>query len=151
MERYVKKFESFVNEVNMSEQDIFSQFGNFDKFRHWMINHPHYEDSVLVAVLVGNDFVEQEDGSYKKEYELQSNIIEITPDKQSYSALQGIEIRKRFQNNGHDMIFVLHWVTKDIADHMINDIRKGGEEGQFMLKTLVDHFLEQNPRMKRGR
>lgn len=146
MERYVKRFESFVNEINMSSSNVFSQFGNFDKFRHWMINNPNYESSDLVAVLVEDDFVEQEDGSYKKEYGLQSNIMKITPDKQSYNALGGMQIRKQFQ--GTPITFVLHWVSKDLSDDMIDDIRRGGEEGRFMLKTLVDHFKEQNPRMR---
>jgi hypothetical protein len=149
MERYVKKFESFVNEINMSSSNVFSQFGSFDKFRHWMINNQNYETSDLIAVLVEDDFVEQEDGSYKKEYKLQSNVMKITPDKQSYNALAGMQMRKQFQNN--EILFVLHWVSKDIADNMVEEIKRGGEEGQFMLKTLVGHFLEQNPRMKKGR
>jgi len=148
MEKYVKKFKGFVNEMKIEDDDLLSKFSSFDKFRHWMINHPSYEDNDLLAVYVGDKFEEQEDGSYQKNYELLTNIMKITPDKGSFTNANMMKFRGKHQDAEGTM--VLQWVDKDISDDMIDKIKAGGEEGDFMLKTLVNHFKEHSQK-RRGR
>ena len=141
MRKYIKKFESFVNE--MVDDDMKGMFSNFDKFRHSIITHPDYESNVLVAVYVGDKFIENEEtGEYKKVYEPLTNIMKLTPDQSSFSNANGMQMRGQFQDN--DGLMVVQWLDKSIADDMIDAIRNDweSEDGQFYLKTLVNHYKE---------
>lgn len=151
MNSRLKKYSNFINEVNIEDEDLLKSFSNFDKFRHMMINHPDYETSDLVAVYVGNKFTEDEDGRYIKLYEPLTNIMKITPDKESFTNVNMMQFRGKMQDSTG--LMVIQWVSKDIADDMIDEIRDGweSEEGQFYLKTLVDHYKEHSLGKKRGR
>ena len=107
MEKYVKKFENFVNEAK-ADDDLMNMFSSFDKFRHDLINHPSYQDSVLVAVYVGDKFVEKEDGSgYDKQYEPLTNIMKITPDKSSFTNVNMMQFRGKSQDAQGLMVFTM--------------------------------------------
>lgn len=142
MEKYVKKFENFINEAKVDD-DLMSMFSSFDKFRHSLINHRDYESSVLVAVYVGEEFKKDpKTGQYDMMYEPLTNIMKITPDKSSHTSLNMMALRGKTQD--HTGLMVLQWIDKNMVDDMIEEIRKDwrSEEGQFYLKTIVNHYKE---------
>lgn len=134
--KYIK-----INEKSLSK-GIEDKFSTFDKFRHSIISDPDYEKYTYVAVYVENKFVENEDGSYTKEYNPLTAILEITPDRPSFTNINMMNFRGRHQNN--EGIMIVQKVDKDVAEDMIESITNRDEMSQFYLKTLVDHYLKHN-------
>lgn len=134
----VKRFKSFVSENKIEDEDLLNNFNNFDKFRNSLINHDLYEDCDLIAVYVEDHFVEKENGNYIKSYKPLTNIMKITPDRKSFSNVNGMKFRGIIQNSNG--LMVLQWIDKDVSDLMIDSIKKGDDESDFYIKTLVDHF-----------
>lgn len=136
----LKKFENFINEMNIEDEVLLNSFSNFDKFRHGLLNHKDYETCDLIAVYVGDKFIENDNGSYSKSYEPLTAILKITPDKSSFSNVNGMKFRGKTQDASGMMI--LQWVDKDISDSMIDSINKGDEDSDFYLSTLVNHYKQ---------
>ena len=78
-----------------------------------------------------NDFEEAENGMFKKKLEIE-NMVKITPDVQSLSAMNGLELRARFQQ---DSTIYHIWLPKDIEEDVSG---KGSQSIEPWLVDLID-------------
>ena len=113
-------------------------FNDFDKFRDFLVNSPNSEDSNLImfAYIVKYDEDEETD-KITKRYELITNITILSPDKQSYTFAQGIKMRVMMAHR--EAKIITQWIDKDLAEDMVDSIKKGDEDSQFYLDTIIKH------------
>jgi len=103
-------------------------------------------------IFIGRDnFIEDKDGLYKKSIDIE-NMVRILPDSKSIAAMQGLEMRVRF--NPESSLYHI-WLPKGIEDEvegkgsnsiepwlidLINQHKQKGsdEHGRKVLKNVID-------------
>ena len=93
--------------------------------------NPLHETHDFYIFIGRDDFEEAENGMYKKILEIE-NMVKITPDVQSINAMNGLEMRVRFQQDSN----LYHiWLPKEIEEDVSG---KGSQSIESWLVDLID-------------
>lgn len=119
--KYLKKFEA--------KEDINDKIG---LLKDLMKENPIHKTHDFYIFIASDDFKESKDGLYKKTIDIE-NMVRITPDGHSVAAMQGMEMRVRF--NPQSSLYHI-WLPKDVRD----DVE--GKGSQSLEPWLVDLINE---------
>ena len=104
--------------------------------------NPNSKEHDLFAFVARYEFVEEENGRFKKVLGIEK-MIKINKDRQGMSNIQGLQARGQFDN---DLRYYQIWLPKDISDMVEN---KGYEEIEsFILDAIADKLKIRQPRQQ---
>lgn len=116
-----------------------------------LMENPLSKDHDFYLFIAKDIFIETKDGLYKKSTDIE-NMVRITPDAKSVSAMKGLEMRAMFQHDSH----LYHiWLPQElrndvegkgtgVIEQWIVDLiskykQKGGDsQGRQVLKDVID-------------
>jgi len=125
--RYIKEFEAKKTDEDR-EKDV-TLLDDLIKENPISKTHDFY-------IFIGRDsFIEDKDGLYKKSVEIE-NMVKITSDKKSISAIQGLEMRARF--NPESSLYHI-WLPKDLEDEIEG---KGSNSIEPWLVDLINKYKQ---------
>lgn len=120
--RYIKNFEA-----KESKED------QVELLKDLLLENPAYDTHDFYIFIGRDEFKEDEDGRYRKSIEIE-NMVKITPDKSSISAMNGMEMRVRF-NQDSSLYHI--WLPKELEDEIEG---KGSNSIEPWLVELINKY-----------
>lgn len=106
--KYIKTFEITSEEQKAKDLD------RIDLLRDLLQQNPDHETHDFYIFIGREDFKEEKNGLYKKSIEIE-NMVRITPDASSVTAMAGLEMRARFK---HDSKLYNIWLPIEIREEV---------------------------------
>lgn len=155
--KHLKKFESSWEDERQEKKETEEEI-QIEILRNSIEQNPLSEDNDFYIFLAGDRFEEDEDGRYRKTLDIE-NMVRITPDMKSIGAMQGLQMRARFQQ-GVKLYSI--WLPKELQSDvegkgslslepylvdLINKYKQTGstEEGRQKFKEIEKKAKEDVP------
>ena len=122
--KYIKKFES--NDKIDDKVELLADL---------MKENPIHKTHDFYIFIARDDFKETKNGLYKKTIDIE-NMIRITPDAHSVGAIQGMEMRARF--NPESALYNI-WLPNEIREDVENKSSNGMED--WLVELINKHKL----------
>jgi len=125
--KHLRAFESYSDEDLKVFQELYDM-------------NPNNKEHDLFAFVARTEFVEEDDGRFKKTLGIEK-MIKITRDRQGMSNIQGLQMRGNFDP---ELKYYQIWLPKDISD-MVED--KGYQDIEpYILDAIADRLKIKQPR-----
>lgn len=124
--KHVKTFE----QISMDDQ--------VELLRDTMMENPNYETHDFYIFIARDEYKEDEDGRYTKTIDIE-NMVKITPDAQSISAMTGMQLRVRF--NADSTLYHI-WLPKGLDEQVEG---KGSNSIEPWLVDLINKHKMKGP------
>lgn len=126
--KHVKTYENKAEEERLKKEQE-----NIDILDDLLKTNPLHKDNDFYIFIASDKFIETKNGLYKKYLDIEK-MVRITPDSESLGAMQGLQMRARFQSDSK----LYHiWLPIEFRDQIEN---KGTNSMDDYMIDLINKY-----------